>query len=259
MKVAFVSNWHGQCGVTTASLLTASFLAVSAKRNTCFLQFSSNGNDVKEYLGLEDEEKDITRSASQLYKLLDVNAISHDEIKAYAIPTVENLDLFNINTATLEQSMVTEIQKFLIDRMPYNYVIMDVSGDPGLPSNKMSLELADYVVIVVNQNRIVLKSMRQLLEKYKLISDRLIIMINNYDPTVIPLTKLIKEYVLPRRNTFLMHRNPRIQRFMSQGNMLELMNHVSKRETLVADVFEDVKKVIRHLQLQGGDFADLEV
>lgn len=254
MKICFMSAARGQTGTTTAALLTGMFMSTRYGKDIGFIPVTPSVNKTLAYLDIDDVGgSDITRSVSQLHKLMLMGEMSSKDLKAYATPVVPRFDLFNLTDPTVADTDILEIQKHLIASMPYDHVIVDLEYPWGHPFARTCIESCDLVVIGANQNTLTLDSVTDIRTTEWMADKFTLVTINNYNSAISAQDKVLKHPALPKKSTFFLHYNPKIMQYMNRRQLIELVHFIHQEDMVVLELTEDLCRLCDNLSMHAGD------
>lgn len=254
MKICFMSAARGQTGTTTAALLTGMFMAARYAKDIGFIPVTPNIRKTLAYLDIDEVGgADITRSISQLHKLMLMGEMHSKDLKTYATPAMARFDLFNLTDPTVSDTDILEIQKHLILNMPYDHVLVDLEYPWGHPFARACVEVCDLVVIGANQNTLTLDSIARIRETDWMKDKITLVMVNNYNSAVSAQDKVLKHPALPKRATFFLHYNPKIMQFMNRRQTIELVHFIHQEDMVVLELTEDLCRICDNFSMHAGD------
>lgn len=253
MRITLVPAAYGQTGATTASLLVSMFMAMRYSKEVGFIPVTGKIEETLHYLDLENGQSDISRSISQVHKLMQLGSISNEEIRAYATPTIRHYDMFNLNDRSISEKEVLDIQRHLIATMPYDYVFVDLEYPLHHPSSEACIASSDIVIIITNQNAHVISRIAELRKSEQLKNKHCMVIVNQYNSNIESQQKMLKRPGLPDRETLFLHYNPLIQQFMNNGKVIELLEYINGENIMVAEIEADLCRICDTLTTHSGD------
>ncbi len=226
MIIGVLSPVHGQGGNSTAALITA--LLLSKKYSVCLTNLSGKeDNNFFEYIGANDKE-DITCTASQIISLLASNSISSKDIKDYCLSVNENLDIFSGIEAADNETKI-------IEKFPYDFVVVDIDINPELPAAKYVIDISDTIVITLSQSANVIHRYKKLLS-HSDISKKSLYICNRYSTTVGSISAFSRSIDINQKQCFTLHNCGKIMRYANAGNLLDLFSKIDDIPDLKADL-----------------------
>ena len=93
MKIAVVSP-ADRCGATVATLMMGYTMAYTQGR-TVRLCYTGENRAIKRYVGRDSTDRDVTRTISQVSKLLEAHAIPPEDLGDYCLKMGTNIDLMD--------------------------------------------------------------------------------------------------------------------------------------------------------------------
>jgi len=256
LKIAVYSPVHGQTGNTVTSLFLAISLALTQRKNICLTHTDFSSTVIQESLGLDIQE-DVTRSLSQVFKLLSSGTLLEKELTDYAINVIPGLDLYTTHNIVLESGELSSFIEFLFNRMKiYHHIVIDVDSGLTNKTTELCLSIADTIVITVSQNFQVLKKARELVQSAefkKLTKDkRILFAVNKYDSEICKISEIEKHLGVKSKDFFLIHENVFISRCYNKGIIEESIKRAYLKDARVLNLHNDIKNACR--KLLGKDF-----
>ncbi len=229
MKILVSSPVHGQTGNTVALAFLALSFALTQKKSVCITHADFKNDDLRRMFGIEETE-DITKSLSQVVKLLQSNSIEASDVVDYATQIMSGLDLYTTKEMTLEQSELFDFYEFLLNKMTiYNHVLIDMDEEYTSPISKLCQKIADTIIITVDQNDHVLESAKnfkneiiaqhEINRKHGEADKNILFLLNNYDPIISPYKKVANKLGVPHNKLIVLHHNPYIAKCENTGKI----------------------------------------
>ncbi len=254
MRILFLPLARGQSGTTTTSILTSMFMALRYNKDVAYVPITDNLTTVQRYLSLESVvNTDISRTVSQMYKLVTLGEASAQEIRAYAIPTIRNMDLFNINDVSASADDLLAIQKYVLLNMPYEFTFIELEVPLDSSSALAAIAAADIVICVGNQNSHVLARIQDIRESELFEEKHLMCIINNYNAVIANQDTILKDKTLPHRETAFIHYNPFIPKMFNKGDVISLIEQINLENGLVSELASDLCVICDMLCLHQGN------
>jgi cellulose biosynthesis protein BcsQ len=251
MKIAVFSPVHGQTGNTVSSLFLAMSMALTQRKNICLTHTDFSSTVIQEILGLDTTE-DVTRSLSQVFKLLSSGTLMEKELADYAINVIPGLDLYTTHNVVLEHSELGSFIEFLFNRMKiYHHIVIDV--DTGLKdkTSELCLSIADTIAITVSQNNHVLKAARELMnnEDFKRLTKnkRILFVCNRFNTGIGKLSDVAKQLNIRTKDIIIIHDNVFISRCYNKGIIEEVIKRALHKDIRVLELHNDIKNACKIL------------
>jgi cellulose biosynthesis protein BcsQ len=149
--ITVTSPVHGQTGNTTAALLISLLLAKEHNKSVCLTHLSPQSSAFCSYLGLDGLE-DKTCSPSQVAKLLREGAIEPRDMVDYCLRVCDNLDIFSNNSKSFSDEDMELTQRFILENMPHDFIVLDVDINTTEPLAKYALNKSDLAVVCMTQS-----------------------------------------------------------------------------------------------------------
>lgn len=251
MKIAVFSPVHGQSGNTVSALFLSMSMALTQRKNICLTHTDFNSTVIEEILGL-DITDDVTRSLSQVFKLLSSGTLLEKELADYAINVLPGLDIYTTNNIMLEHAELAGFIEFLFNRMKiYHHIVIDV--DTGL-KHKMSelcLSIADTIVITVSQNNHVLRAAKELLHNKDFIkltkNKRILFLVNRFNTEIGKLSDVAKQLGVKTKEIIIIHNNVFISKCYNKGVIEDVIKRALQKDIRVLELHNDIKNACKIL------------
>lgn len=251
MKVAVFSLVHGQTGNTVSALFLAMSMALTQRKNICLTHTDFNSTVIEEILGL-DVTEDVTRSLSQVFKLLNSGTLLEKELADYAINVLPGLDIYTTHNVVLEHSELANFIEFLFSKMKiYHHIVIDV--DTGL-KHKMSeicLSIADTIVITVSQNNHVLRAAKELLQdkdfKKLTKNKRVLFLVNRFNTNISKLSDVARQLGVKTKEIIIIHDNVFISKCYNKGVIEEVIKRALQKDIRVLELYNDIRNACKIL------------
>ena len=255
MKVAFIPmSMH--VGVTSASLLTGMALAYKQAKDVR-LCFTGANRSIKKYMGRDEDEKDVTRSISQVSKLLQAHAITADELSNYCLKLGPNLELIDSYAESLTPEEMQEIMTFVYSRSSTDITICDCGATYGVPVPQSVLAASDVLVYVCDPSRTTLERAKLVRESeyFKVASPttRHMLLVTHYDPVVKPLKQAAAEAGMTLRDTCKIHYNPYIARGCERRDLQSVAVSAFDKDWRVLELYRDLLEITQFLLSATGE------
>ena len=256
MKIAVISPVHGQTGNTVTSLFLAMSLALTQRKNVCLTHTDFSSTTIEEVLGL-DLEEDVTRSLSQVFKLLSSGTLLEKELADYAIHVMQGLDLYTSHNVVLEHDELVGFIEFLFNRMKiYHHIVIDVDTELKDKTSELCLSIADTVIITVSQNYHVLRMAKRLVQRedFKKLTKnkRILYVINRFNTDICKLADVAKQLGAKTKDIIIIHDNVFITRCYNAGMIEDVIKRVLLKDIRVLELYNDIRNACRILL--GKDF-----
>lgn len=229
MKILVASPVHGQTGNTVCLAFLATAISLTQKKSVCITHADFKSNELRRMFGIEKSE-DITKSLSQVVKLLKSNSITPSDVVNYATQIMSGLDLYTTTELTLEQSEVFNFYEFLLNKMTiYSHIFIDMDAGYTNPISNLCQKIADTIIITVNQNDYVLERAKVLkndiIEQHELnrkhgeTDKNILFLLNNYDPIISSYKKVASKLNISSNKLIVLHHNAYIAKYINLGKI----------------------------------------
>jgi len=256
LKIAVFSPIHGQTGNTVTSLFLATSLALTQRKNICLTHTDFNSTVIEYALGLDTTE-DVTRSLSQVFKLLSSGTLLEKELADYAINVIPGLDLYTTHNVMFEHDELAKFIEFLFNKMKiYHHIVIDVDTGIKSKTSELCLSIADTVVITVSQNYHVLKATMGLMrnEDFKKLvkNKRVLFAVNRFNSEICKLSDIAKQLDVKTKDIIILHENVFITRCYNKGVIEDVIKRALMKDIRVLELYNDIRNACRILL--GKDF-----
>jgi len=251
LKIAVFSPVHGQTGNTVTALFLAMSMALTQRKNICLTHTDFSSTVIEEILGL-DITDDVTRSLSQVFKLLNSGTLLEKELADYAVNVLPGLDIYTTHNVVLEHAERANFIEFLFNKMKiYHHIVIDV--DTGL-KHKMSelcLSIADTIVITISQNNHVLRAAKGLLQdddfKKLTKNKRIIFALNRFNTGIGTLSDVAKQLGVKTKEIIIIHDSVFIAKCYNKGIIEEVIKRALQKDIRVLELHNDIKNACKIL------------
>jgi Flp pilus assembly CpaE family ATPase len=261
LKIAVFSPVHGQTDNTVVSLFIAMSMALTQRKNICLTHTDFSSTVMQEMLGL-DVTEDVTRSLSQVFKLLNSGTLLEKELADYAINVMLGLDLYTTHNVALEHSEFAGFIEFLFNKMRiYHHTVIDVDTGIKSKTSELCLSIADTVVITVTQNKHVLAVTKELVRsnQFKELTKnkRILYAVNRFNTEISGLSEVARLLGIKTNELIVIHENVFIARCCNKGVFGDVLKRALYKDLRVLELYNDIRNVCRNLL--GKDFIWKEV
>jgi Flp pilus assembly CpaE family ATPase len=256
LKFAVFSPVHGQAGNTVTALFLAMSMALTQRKNICLTHTDFSSTVIEDILGL-DVTEDVTRSLSQVFKLLNSGTLLEKELADYAINVIPGLDLYTTHKVALEHSELASFIEFLFNKMKiYHHIVIDVDSGRKDKTSELCFSIADTIVVTVTQNFQVLRAAKDLIQQdgFKQLTKnkRILFAVNRFNTEICKISEIEKQLGVKSRDLILIHDNVFISRCYNKGIMEDAIKRAYLKDLRVLNLHNDIKNACR--KLLGKDF-----
>lgn len=255
MKVAFIPMVP-HSGNTCATLLTSMALAYKQAKGVRVC-FTGENRDITKYMGRDEDEKDVTRSITQVAKLLQARAISADELSNYCVKLGPNLELMDSYAEALTTGEMQDIMSFVFERSTTDITICDCADDYRDPLTQAVLGKCDVVVYVCDPSY---KSLHRVVEfrespEFKALSKdaRQMLLVSEFDPVIKPLKQAAAEAGMTLRDTCKIRYNPYIAKGCERRDLHSVAVSVFEKDWRVLELYRDLLEITQFLLSATGE------
>lgn len=241
MKVAVISPLR-RTGISTITSLLGLAITWTQKLRCAITYFGDS--DVPRYNGIVAGD-DMTRSISQLAKLLQEHAIPPEAITEYCLSTIKDNWILDTTSSIVTVKQKADIVSFVFDQVPTDFVVCDLDGDLGDPAFKGILESAEVVIVVFEPYRTQLDEIKRYRESKDWPKDkRILYMCNKYDPVIMALRNVSADLGIKHTDLAKLHYNPWITKMCDQGKILDLLKAIVAKDPRVIELNTDLLELI---------------
>lgn len=265
MKIAFWSPKAGQSGTTSNLLAIAVTAALTCKKNICLTQFhfadqsmenallgTETGRDMFENIGIDSFIRNLKIAELNL-ETINNASISFLNEQLHFLPgtTKENENLY---IEGISQVLTRVLQA--IDNQ-YDILFVDAPAGKNEISEKI-LEEADYIVVNLRQNKLLLKSY---FKEYHLPEEKIIYVIGNYQSASrYNLKNLERSFKVLKNKTAVIPFNIDFLDAVSEGKVLNYMvkNLIHCKKDSNVLFMKEVKKAVDMIMkklMEGGEIV----
>lgn len=260
MRVSVISPSRRQ-GVTTVSIFIAQVLALLNNSKVCLTHTSIDSDSINSYLELENHY-DSTKSVTQVVKLLQVEAISDEDLADYCINLYDNVDIFETANSKVSAVKSLELLEYVLKNLPHEIQVVDVDSDIETETIINIIKESNVVVQVIDMAADVALKLKawQKTDIYKEFEETgILTVINRYESSILPKRPLMKKLgLIPRRCCTLPY-NPYIVKYSNQGNLHGMLDPIIQKDYRVFQLYQPLEEMGRlisnHLGLKAGDFG----
>lgn len=243
VKIAVLGSTRRQGETTIAILLAQAFERVF-KTKVCLTKTGQDVTTLRTFLGIKTTF-DFTRSVSQLVRLAEAGTLSDKEIADYVTSISPNVDFLETCGNGITDSESAQLLMNSFGFLTHNFVITDVDTELDDEITQKVLEAADLVVIVISQGKdILLKLMEWMKNPLFPNPDKVVYVVNEYDPVVGALRELSKLIGVPHVRVAKLNYNPFVKIMGNLGQLQDIMDYVFKKDSRVIDLYSDIREII---------------
>ena len=255
MRIAFVPMVKHN-GLTAGALLTGMALAYKQAKDVRMC-FTGNNRDIPRYMGRDEDEKDVTRSITQVSKLLQARAISPDELSNYCVKLGPNLELMDTYAESLTPGEMQEIMTFVYERSSTAVTICDCAEGVEDPGTLAVLEKSDVVVWVCDQSYRSLHDVVLFRESpaFKRLNPeaRQMLLVVEFDPVIKPLKQTAAEAGMTLRDTCKIRYNPYIAKGCERRDLHSVAVSIFEKDWRVIELYRDLLEITQFLLSATGE------
>lgn len=246
MKIAVVSP-AGRCGATVATLLMGYTLAYTQGK-TVRLCYTGENRAIKRYVGRDSEERDATRTISQVSKLLEAHAIPPEDLGDYCLKMGTNIDLMDSWDSALTEEEVTRLLVFAFSRSTTDYIFCDLAYDISDHTSQAVLQECDMVVIISEPSRASLDMVRITQESsYWPKNKPCMLLVAKWNEEISPIKTLATEAQFKLRHTCKIHYNPLITKYCNSGQLDTVVPYIIQKDPRVVELNNDMKECVQFI------------
>jgi hypothetical protein len=241
MRIGVISP-NRQQGITTTSVLLSAAFAHVQNVTTVLIHAGLDDYTINNILGLYDEG-DITKSFSQLIKLLEVNAIGKNDISDYCDNVFANFDVLHLSASEDSKQYIP----FVTKSISHQVVIVDFDLEPGDEVTLELIEQMDMFVVVMSQSIDTLYKFdywRECGYFDRLDKKGAVFLFNKYDPYVSAFRDLTKSVGLKHTRCCRLSYNPFIRQLYNMGELQNAIYHIVDKDIRFLELNNEVKEIL---------------
>lgn len=240
MRVAVYSPVRRQ-GATTISILLGATMARQRSFSTCLTYTGTEVDSLNLYLSMQQKE-DMTKSLSQMVKLLEADIISNEDVKDYLYAIDTNLDLMHTANEYTNKGDSERLLSFILDNLPHDLIITDVNSEPYEATTQKVLEEADLIAVVISQSMDVVRKLQRWREsEYFPDPAKVVYVINEYDSNVSAARDVANKIGVKYTKVSKVSMNPYIRKMSNSGKLIELLTYIIKKDIRVIELNTDLR------------------
>jgi hypothetical protein len=243
--ISVTSPVHGQAGNTTAALLISLLLAKEHHKSVCLTHLSPQSSAFYTYLG-HDGLEDKTCSPSQVAKLLREGAIEPRDMSDYCMRVCENLDIFSNNSKSFSVEDMELTQRFILENMPHDFIVVDVDINTTEPLAKLALDKSALTVVSLTQSLNVEERYAEVFPEKP--GHKTLFLCNHYSPDVGSVVAFAKAVKAKPRDCCTLHHSALLMKLANTGKMPDI---IPLAKTLpLPDIDGDFRKLALNIMQQ---------
>jgi hypothetical protein len=245
MRVAVISPVK-RTGITTCSLMIGHMIAATQSVSVCMTHTGSN-YDIRAFNGIEENE-DMTRSISQVARLLEAKAIGPENLPEYCTKLATNIELMDTDSESITDEEGTNIMSFVYNNIPREFVFCDINTELFEDTTQAILKASDAVILVATPSDKVMKAAQDyLLSEFWPKDKKTMFLVNLYDPQIASLSELSKMVGMKVRDTCKIRYNPLIMQNCNKGTLDTMTPYIIQKDPRVIELNIDLKECIQFL------------
>lgn len=249
MKIAVVGAKRGQCGSTTLSLLIALWLSNKYNKKVSYL---ASDDDYKSSLAILSENT-IFQDIKNIYSLLKSDRLNIDAINQFSDSNIKNLDIFPHMSIELTSQENEEIQRYMLNKLPYDYKIIDLREDDS--SLQTSLNNVDLLIMVATQDKIVLNSAEffgNSIDKSKML------LVNKFDNEICSKLSIRGSFFSNKekwiKRAKFVNYDPSITKYKNASELYDLVNIIKEeKQPIFIHLSKVLDDIVKTIFIQNGD------
>lgn len=246
MRIGVMSPSRKQ-GITTASILIASAFADTQGTKVCLVHTGEDNFPINNALGIE-ELNDITKSFTQLVKLLEAEAISGKEVSDYCTKVSLNLDVLHLSSESVSREVSSKHIPFLIESLEHDVVVVDIDTEPQDPITLSIMKNIDFFVVVLSQSNDVYRKL-ELWKEYEYLAQLekkgIMYVFNQYDQYTGAFRNASKSIGVRHTRCCRISYNPFIRRMSNENRLHQIIEYVVNRDAKVVELNNDIKEILQ--------------
>ena len=244
-KVAVISP-VAHSGKTTVATLLAQIMG-SYNELQCVLTYAGDHEEEYEYaLGFEDDNS-VAHSLTQIVQLLKHNRLSAEHLTDYMEVISNNTWLLKASAPDVSEHDAQELFKYMLGEIDMNVTFIDCVKPLEDKLTQYVLSQADITLIVVDSSTQSILKMEKWFneDKYDELlppDDKIIYVVNNYDPTVANITSVAKRLGVKARDLIVLNHSPYIGKLTAEQRLQEILPPILENDGGVYDIASQLKE-----------------
>jgi hypothetical protein len=185
-----------------------------------------------------------------MVELLRAGAITPNDTEDYCMRVSENLDIFSNNSKAIDAEEMELMQKYILDNLPHDIIVVDVDVNVNTPIAKHAFEKSQLIVVTLTQSKYIQERFAQTFTEPDL--SKILFYCNYYSPRVGTLRTFAAG--LPGKNRAVgLRYSETLIKLSNTGEINKLIN--AAKTTPLPGVENDLKNIVleisRRLGLKG--------
>ncbi|MDR1523145.1 MAG: hypothetical protein LBS29_04275 [Endomicrobium sp.] len=193
------------------------------------------------------EAMDITRSISQVVKLLEAQAIFPEDLGDYMLKLAPNLEFLDTRSEALTEDEIANLIGFVFENIPRDVIICDVRTEITDAITVRLLNDCDVIILVSLPNVRSLELVKRWVESGLLPKKPVMLLVNRYDTLIMPLSKAANIAGCRVRDTCKLRYNPFIIKNCNDGELHTIVPYVLDKDPRVVELNIDLKECVQFL------------
>lgn len=246
MKVAVLST-AGRSGTTVATMLMG-FTMAHTQGRTVRLCYTGENAAIKRYVGLAPENRDATRTISQVSKLLDAGAIPVEELGDYCMKLGPNIELMDSWDRTLTEEEVTSLLVLAFSKATTSYAFCDLAYDLEDSTSRAVLKVCDAIVVVSEPSKVSLDAVRNLQKSKAWPKDKpAMLLVSKWSEEISAVRTMADQAGFKLSSTCKLHFNPFIAHACNIGQLDSVIPFIVRKDPRVVDLNADLRECTQFL------------
>jgi hypothetical protein len=239
-----------------ASVVTA-ILAQSAaltQQLRSVITYTSPHRVLPDYMNAVPQIEDRTRSASQIVKLLQSDAITADELDEYAIMLDENCYMLDVVSSTITDEEALMVQKFVYTNIKADVVLCDISEALDDETALELISVSDAICYVLNPDTVSIEAFKEWKNSDVWPKDiPYFVVINRYADDIIGVRQFAKKCGISAKNTCKLHYNPYIVKSCNESFLKDIVPYAYlEKDSRVLQLRSDIKELMSWCTYNSG-------
>lgn len=247
MRVAVIST-ADRGGATAATLLIGYALAYKCKEKVR-LCYTGYNEAIKKYAGRGRDDRDATRTISQVSKLLQAHAIAPEELGDYCMKLGPNYELMDSTDEALTEEETTELLNYVYTRSTSDFILCDVAGMLDEEATQSILNSSDAIILISEASAASLDQAHEMVQEDKLFPKDVptMLLITRYHEQIAPLKWCANKAGVKMRHTCKLHFSPYIVRGCNNMDLESVARAIFDRDPRVIELNNDLKECVQFL------------
>lgn len=240
MRLAIYSP-NRKAGTTSISILLSAMLAEKTTAKVCLSYTGKEAESFNRYLG-RSNEVDMTKTLSQLIRLLEAGTISREDVLDYVVKLSPGLDFIHTDSKLSGELDADRLVSEVLDYLPHDIIVTDINTEVYKDVTIQAFDKADIILVLLTQDEESIQNYLKWKEgNYFPDESKFIYAINKFDPVISAARSVCTKAGVKYRRACKVSYNPWITKLCNSGKLLEIIPNVLKKDIRLVELFPDLK------------------